>query len=517
MKKITRRAALLGLLLSVSACQGLDVTDPMNPDQKRALQDPAAVETLIGQSWKAAWTAIHGSNYAANAFPTIADEMTSTYDGYGQIELAALPRQPFDNTPETPSHDVGQDQWKNWFEALSSANEALGAIDRGLVIRTGGADHTTRARAFAKLMQGVSLGYLGELFDKAYIVDEHSPLIEDPEAPLPPYSTYTEMQVAAIASLEEAIAIADTASFTLPETWITGQSLTSEQLVRMAHSYIARFLVYTARTPEERAAVDWEEVKRQVEQGITEDVGPTIIDFNNPGYSQYWRYAQYGFTSGPERADYRLIGPADVSGNYQTWLETPPEDRARFDITTPDRRITGADGPQSDGKYFRYMANDAGFDISYGGYRMSAYQWYRYGGRYSSGFVPFMSVDEMRLLEAEAELRLDHPDVAADLINVTRVANGELPPVDADGVPESADCVPRRDDGSCGDLLDALMYERSIELAGLEATRAYLDRRGFGTLAEGTFLQLPVPGEELQLIGEPIYTFGGVGDEWGAR
>src|SRR5690606_22044117 len=140
------------------------------------------------------------------------------------------------------------------------------------------------------LMQGVSLGYLGELFDKGYIIDEHSPLLADPEAPLPPYSTYTEMQAAAIASLKEAIAIADTATFTLPETWITGQSLTSEELVRLAHSYIARFLVYMARTPEERAAVDWEEVEQQVDQGITEDVGPIIIDFNNPGYSQYWRY-----------------------------------------------------------------------------------------------------------------------------------------------------------------------------------------------------------------------------------
>jgi hypothetical protein len=128
-----------------------------------------------------------------------------------------------------------------------------------------------------------------------------------------------------------------------------------------------------------------------------------------------------------------------------------------------------------------------------------------------------MSVDEMRLLKAEAELRLGNLQDAADLINVTRVGNGELAPVGPNGVPESDSCVPRRDDGSCGTLLDALEYERLIELAGLEATRAYVDRRGFGTLKTGTFLQLPVPGEELQMLGQPIYTFGGVGGEWAAK
>jgi exodeoxyribonuclease VII small subunit len=63
------------------------------------------------------------------------------------------------------------------------------------------------------------------------------------------------------------------------------------------------------------------------------------------------------------RADYRWIGRADQSGNYQTWLATPVESAVRFNITTPDRRITG-NTPTSNGAYFRYQTGTTGFDTT---------------------------------------------------------------------------------------------------------------------------------------------------------
>ena len=90
---------------------------------------------------------------------------------------------------------------------------------------------------------------------------------------------------------------------------------------------------------------------------------------------------------------------------------------------------------------------------------------------------------------------------------MTRVSNGELAPVTVSGVPNGS--APVMEDGSPGSLLDAIYYERMIELAGTDAVRAYLDRRGSGTLTPGTFYHFPVPGRELQTLGLPIYTFGG--------
>jgi len=109
--------------------------------------------------------------------------------------------------------------------------------------------------------------------------------------------------------------------------------------------------------------------------------------------------------------------------------------------------------------------------------------------------------------EYEAEIRLGNPAAAAALINKTRVGNGELPPVTAAGVPPGPGCVPKRYDGACGSLFDALMYEKRIETYGTAI--AYFDLRGWGCLLEGTPTQLPPPGRQLDLLGKVNYTYGG--------
>jgi len=505
----------LGLVLGVlvyAGCQDLDVANPNAPDRDRALTQPASVESLLASSWRAVWDRAHWAATAAYPLPTLGDEMTATYSNNANLELSSEPRMPFDNTSTSASHTVARIAWLDFNEMLAAGNDVLAVIERGLVVETndgtGLKDNTERARTFAKFMQGLGLGYLGLAFDRAYIADEHTDLEN-----LPDYSPYPEVVAAGIEKLEEAAALAEANDFTLPNTWILGVTVSNEELARIAHSYIARFLVYAARNPAERAAVDWDAVIEHVDAGITADHGVVM----SSNVSSYYLLRAQSATALPARADYRLIGPADISGRYQQWIQAPPEQRNRFDIVTPDRRITGPGGPQTDGKYFRYMPTDVGFDATRGTYHLSAYQWYRLGGRYNSGPAAIMSVDEMRLLKAEAYLRKGMLQEAADLINVTRVTNGELPPVTADGVPESADCVPRTDEGACGSLLDALHYERMIELTGLDAMRAWLDRRGFGTLTPGTFLHFPVPASELEIVGIPIYTFGGIGREGSAE
>jgi SusD family len=114
---------------------------------------------------------------------------------------------------------------------------------------------------------------------------------------------------------------------------------------------------------------------------------------------------------------------------------------------------------------------------------------------------------EMDLLMAEAEIRLGNPAAAAALINKTRVGNGELPPVTAAGVTPEPGCVPKLYDGSCGTLMDALMYEKRIETYGTAIS--YFDLRGWGCLLEGTPTELPPPGRQLDLLGKAQYTYGG--------
>jgi hypothetical protein len=102
------------------------------------------------------------------------------------------------------------------------------------------------------------------------------------------------------------------------------------------------------------------------------------------------------------------------------------------------------------------------------------------------------------------------------LINLTRVAQGQLPPVTVDGPPDEAGCVPRKLSGACGSLWDALRYEKRIEGLGVDGVTAFLDARGWQTLPENTLIQLPIPGRELGVLQRTLYSYGGPGGQGSA-
>jgi hypothetical protein len=202
------------------------------------------------------------------------------------------------------------------------------------------------------------------------------------------------------------------------------------------------------------------------------------------------------------------------------YLNTPLTSRVAFQITTKDRRIQSAAGPATAGTYMGYNASNI-FAISRGSWRYSHYYFLRYGtGTTNTSWYtapqPTVTVTEMNLLKAEALIRLNRAAEALPLINATRVANGQLPPVTIDGPPDVAGCVPRKMSGACGSLWDALRYEKRIELLGVDGVTAFFDARGWQTLPQDSFVQLPIPGRELAVLGRPLYTYGGPGGQWSA-
>ncbi len=109
-------------------------------------------------------------------------------------------------------------------------------------------------------------------------------------------------------------------------------------------------------------------------------------------------------------------------------------------------------------------------------------------------------------------IRLGRAAEAVPLINKSRVASGQLPPVTVDGPPDTPGCVPRKLSGACGSLWDALRYEKGIEGLGVSGVIRFMDARGWQMLPENTLLHLPVPGRELGVLKQPLYTFGGGGE-----
>lgn len=154
-----------------------------------------------------------------------------------------------------------------------------------------------------------------------------------------------------------------------------------------------------------------------------------------------------------------------------------------------------------------WFYSDRGFDRFFG------YNSGRFGA-VIAGPMPHTLKAEMDLLKAEAILQgasSGSMSDVVDLINNTRVENGELPPAETSDDPGSMSDPqnPLKDEGAT--LWSMLKHERVIETWGTSAGVNFFIKRGWGDLREGMQLHYPVPGSELETLGETIYTFGGVG------
>lgn len=486
-RKILR--TLFPFMLLVFGCVDLDVQNPNEPDSERALREAEGVEAMFAASFIEYWWT--QKNYPFLALSVAGGELTSSFADFGMYDMGRIPRIPYNNSPTYEFRGVNWWPWSDNYTVLSLIRDGMEAINVGVMDDPENMTPVHRARAFGKFMQGVAHGYLALFFDQAFIVDENTDL--EVGLTLQPYRKVSEY---AVQKLKEAIQLCEQYSFTIPADWIHGLELTNTDLKRLAHSFIARYMASVARTPEERAAVDWSQVLYHAERGIEETFAP-----EGDGGEWWWTGGWRGQRPTFARASYFTIGRADTSGNYQLWKNTEYRDRTPFLIHTDDRRITGENGPQSPGTDFAYIG-PAPFPPERGTYFFSFYAHTRYRYHLDSGAygkMPHLTKAELDMLKAEALFNIDRTGAnrqrIVDLINRTRVERGKLPPATVGH--------------SDSELFEMIKYEKLIETFNTFSGLAYFDKRGWGELISGTPLHLPVPGQELEMLLLPIYTHGG--------
>jgi hypothetical protein len=508
-----RRAILtVGLMAGVAGCISLDVTDPNGLGISTVFSNAANTEAVLIGSWKA-YTEVSRNTCPTLPFSVWGDDITTTSTTY--IDYSQEPRIPINNR-DNLNCTTRSGYWTP-FESSAGAREAFQAINAnkltfGAVNATtpNGADTPSRL-IFAKFLIAINTLRHALYFDQAFIADTATPF-GTKGTELSPASA-----VLAKAKAELRNVMADaraTTAFTWPATFINQRPITRDELIRIVYSYLVKAEVYSPRNPAERAAVNWANVLTMLDSGITRDFGhqadPTI---SGTGSS----YITNSFAQNTVRISNRLLGPADTSGAYQAWLAAPISARTAFTITTPDRRIHGATNTVAGTRFTRLTATMG--SATNGPYLTSSYRSTRYlntaADSGSRAFVLEISMDEMKFIRAEALWRVGRAAEAAALINLTRVA-ANLRPVDVNGPPAGRDCVPKRNDGTCGNLFDAIQYEKRIELYPYNGEVTWFDARGWGKLVSGTPYQLPVSGRELLTLGLPYYTFGGVGLPGGA-
>lgn len=523
----TRIAACVVCTALLTAC----AENANEPDGESPLTDPAQVESLIAGSFHT-WWASDQSLDPSRSLSAMADEHTTSWCAVSHFSTE--PREAIDNDPSDPYADVVEQPWLDSYEAINATRDGLIAIAGpdgelftadDMEIGDDGED-APRAVAFARFVSGLAHGALGMLYDRAFIVDETTEIETIEFADVRPYD---EVVDAALGYLQEAADIASQYTFSIPPSWVGNATIDNQRLVRLAHSYSARFLAYAARDPGERAAVEWNTVLGHVDQGITEDFYLLADD------EDWWSMLKfYGEDPQWARTDLRMLGPAgSTAESNQRWRDWEAEDpglRLPFDIDTDDARLpmypptqievgqemSCAGQPRSSpcGLYFEYRDPYAPFTPQRGTYRFSGYADYRYLEHVTTWLGPLVHINmaEMDLLKAEALIRLGRDAEAVPLINTWREGNGGLSPVTVSGVSEvDGRCTPRALDGTCADLFEALKYEKRLEVYLTGMGVAYYDDRGWGDLVTGTAIHFPIPGSVLEESLQGTYTFGGGG------
>lgn len=527
----------LAALLGLGACSDrLEVTNLNSADRDRALAAPADVESVVRGSWNALHTGIHHANDAL--YPqmlVMGMESHAELANFGMGARGGIPRNFIDNNRGNQVQVGNYRDFAHLHRAARLAAVGLTAFDReGFTI--GSPDADARAKAFAKFTMGVAHGYLAAAYDSAAIISE----TDDPEE-IKPLAGYQEVHAAGLAYLQEAIDIALAGpSFSLPAAWFaTSGAVSRDEFIRIVRSYRARIRAMVARTPAERAALPWSEIMADAENGITSDLMVQMLPPNQGGSWDMAWFAQHFAGSNWHVMWQFIVGMADTSGAYDAWLRTPHGQKNRFLVVTPDRRFPqGEDRPTQqansptvppEGQYFRNIADGEDVDSERLGrsmYQHARFRAFRDANRI--GPFPYFQVAELNLLRAEGHIRAGQIAQAAALIDITRVGKGGLPPLTGavstinDPVPGGNACVPRVPTSQrsadyvwtgsqCGNIMEALKWEKRMELAYTTWGAWYFDSRGWGDLVERTPLQWMVPWQEADTRRMPLYHGGDPG------
>ena len=466
---------VISFLFVFSGCQKLDVSNLNEPDAAKVLASSEDLLALGGGIINAWFQETQEYDGLGMALWVGSDHGTCSWGNSAMRDFSNEPRNSWNNDAAYSYANTSRSYYGAMNATLYSSNQVLiQIVNNGAELTT--ASETAMLTAVARLGQGLGMGYLGLVYDKAFIVDETTDL----EAGALPAATYAELTAAALVHLDEAIAICNANTFTVPSAWVPGMTFTNVELGKLASSMAARLLVYSSRNATENTATDWNRVKTYATNGVDFDFSPLADDVS--WYSLYQTYTVYG---GWGQVDMRVINMMDP--NMPAYFPTSMS----FD-DLPNQGVATSDDARlvSD---FEYLSS-CPFRPERGSYHFSSYRYARLDQYITTWTEPMpeMRKAENDLFLAEAKLMTGDAAGAAAIINAgTRVTRGGLAPVDAAGV------------------ADAIVYERTIELYLTGFGIPFFDMRRADQLQLGTPLHFPIPKAQLDVMEMEAYTFGG--------
>ncbi|RLD47020.1 MAG: hypothetical protein DRI86_01565 [Bacteroidetes bacterium] len=465
-------------LLAVSCTKDLEVENNTDPSIENIYGDPEAVYGVTSSMFFNWYMRAQTHSWSpAMAMMTMADQGTSSWMNSGMFDLSSEPRAELDNSQSYQYQYIFEHYYKELYNVLNTSNDVLTVIEGGMEIgdldANGIGEDTKMVEAMSYFAQGVSLGYLGLNYDQAYIITNTT---ADPASETP--KNYSEVIDAAIVSLQKAADIATANNFIIPDDWINGKDYSNNEFAQIAYSYMARLLAYSPRNASQNNSTNWSQVIQYVDKGISSDLEIYLDNVNWKNWVYHYTYERKNWVM----VDARIINLLD--NNY-------PE---RITNSTDPGVATSADARLASDFTKESVCN---FKPERGYYHFSYYLYTRLDYTFSNpADFPEIYVNELELLKAEAYVHLGQLSQAITILNnSSRSSRGGLPALSSSATQE--------------EVLDAIFYERDLEFFVAGFGIGFYDMRRRDMLQKGSLLHFPIPSKELNVVGIPIYTFGG--------
>lgn len=493
MKSNNISITILLLILLLSSCKkNLDVENTNQPDKQKTLATGSDLLAVMGGAYEQLFT-MYNDYTGSPQLEWTGDYLTMTNNNKSLWSMFKVePRPVFDNSLNFADQDITLVPWKNLNSAISSCNSIITELEiKGRPIyeikdgKETTKDISRMVLTSAYFCKAMAQGYIANLFDKGYIVNPETDVTNFYKNPLP-LLEHQQMLAASLVNFDKCIALCEKNVFVMDDLFMNKLRYNNESLKRLANTYAAHFMVQNARNSAENKTTDWAKVKQYASEGIVQDFS---INLNNDNWRNttalisglYWYW----------RVDFRIIRLLDKS--------YPKRYPSATDALVPpaksiDKRLD---------QYFAYESNMSFFRLDRGAQLRSNYRirYPQYESLYYSGGtgpMTYMFAYANQLMIAEAEAMLGNTAPAISILNIgsnNRSSIGNLPPL-----PQNTSLL---------EVIDAIFYERDIDLMLSDFGIHFKDMRRRNMLQKGTILHFPVPAQELSVVNYPNYTFGG--------
>lgn len=530
-KHLVRLAALSGVALLAACDDRLAVTNRNVVDVDAAFRTASGISTVIGKSFQG----IFGGQFAALAsvkpqMMNSAGETAASVANEGMGLRTGIPRQIIDNGLGNQTFNGNNRDYSFFTRFARQAANGLKAL-RGLSGET--QLSTAKARMLGYFVLGYAQGNIALVYDSAAVIRPDT--VDETR-----FFGATAVMANAYEMLDSVIAIAqnpENANLVFAGSeFINGTTINMARMVQIARSYKAQFRANLARTPAERAAVNWTLVEADAANGITTDL--TVTTDPTLGWTIGGTIGQLAVFGGWHQLPLLYYGMADTSGGYQAYIGVGSFATARtgFLVQTADNRWPKGATRQAQQQFQSpvvpatgvYIRNrPTGEDVPDAGnpWANSNYDFFRWrpiNDANGAGTWILLDATEISMLRAEALIRLNRVSEAVPLINASRTAAG-LPAIPATNdvntqvpggtaaapVVGGQGCTPRVpvsvNTTACGNVLEAMKYEKRMETAFTGYAPWFFDSRGWGDLVAGTPVEWPVPNQEMNSRGKIPY------------